>query len=98
MPHQLIRHAPVTREEHRQLGMLKHSLMPLFNEKAHQLLRRLPIRRDLVLALIADPCHALDLLELLDASLRNISEDFVLRFNDSHNLFSFFINESNISS
>ena len=64
--------------------MLQHSLMPLLHQKAHQLLRRLTIRRDLVLALVADPGNALDLLQLLDTALRDISENFVLRFNDFH--------------
>ena len=59
--------------------------MPLLHQKAHQFLCRLTIRRDLVFALVADPGHSLDLLELLNAPLRNISEDFVLRFNDFHN-------------
>ena len=59
--------------------------MPLFHQKAHQLLCRLTIRRDFVLALVADPGNALDLLQLPDATLRNISEDFVLRFNDFNN-------------
>ena len=39
--------------------------------KAHQFLCRLAIRRDLVLALVADPGHPFDLLEFFDASLRN---------------------------
>ena len=59
--------------------------MPLLHQKAHQLLCRLAIRRDLVFALVADPGHPLDLLQLFDAALRNISEDFILRFNDFHN-------------
>ena len=85
VPHQLIGHATIAREQHAQLRMLKHGLMPLLHQKAHQLLCRLTIRRDLILALVADPGHPLDLLQFLDATLRDISENFVLRFNDFHN-------------